>query len=106
MLEHSDLLIFHGGQNTLVNALQHRVLSIVFPCLIFERDFNARMIESMGAGIRLPHAEFRPAPLYDTASQLWRRGPRREALEVGKSLASTDGPGYLVRILKEYAAKG
>ena len=102
MLKRSDIFIFHGGQNTTVNAIQNEVPSMIFPCLVFERDFNARMAESVGAGVRLEHSEFTPSRLRETARQLIQRGFSKRARAVAARLRSLGGASYVVQILASY----
>jgi hypothetical protein len=42
--------ICHGGQNTIVQSLLNGVPLMVFPGPIFERRFNARRVQELGAG--------------------------------------------------------
>ncbi|MDI6696241.1 MAG: glycosyltransferase [Anaerolineales bacterium] len=46
-----DWTICHGGQNTIVQSLMNGVPLLVFPGPIFERRFNARKIQQVGAGL-------------------------------------------------------
>lgn len=48
ILEKSDAVIFHGGQNTLTAALMDGVPGIAVPGTDFERDFNARGLAKIG----------------------------------------------------------
>ena len=100
MLRKSGVFIFHGGQNTTVNAVQYEVPSIVFPCLVFERNFNARMIKSIGAGVRLKHSQFRPEILRQTARNLVHQGLSEKAQAIARSLKSLGGAERVVEILE------
>lgn len=50
VLPYCDWTICHGGQNTIIQSLMNRVPLLVFPGPIFERRYNARKVQEMGAG--------------------------------------------------------
>jgi uncharacterized protein (TIGR00661 family) len=51
LLPHCDLVISHGGLNTIIQSLTFGVPLLLFPGSIFERRYNARKVQSLGAGI-------------------------------------------------------
>lgn len=57
-IANSDLVISHGGANTVMNALSHGIPQIVFPDKYAERDYNGRAVARLGAGLNLPTEEF------------------------------------------------
>jgi UDP:flavonoid glycosyltransferase YjiC (YdhE family) len=84
ILRNSKALIFHGGQNTAMASLIHKVPSLVFPGTDFERDFNARALARIGAGIHCAVKDFTPkkvlentvellSPLYRLAAETYSR---------------------------------
>jgi UDP:flavonoid glycosyltransferase YjiC (YdhE family) len=59
-LQFCDWTICHGGQNTIIQSLVNDVPLLIFPGPIFERRFNARKIQSAGAGLMGEANEFTP----------------------------------------------
>jgi len=70
ILRGSQALIFHGGQNTAMASLIHKVPSLVFPGTDFERDFNARALARIGVGIHCAVEDFTPKQLLENTLQL------------------------------------
>ena len=70
ILRGSQALIFHGGQNTAMASLIHKVPSLVFPGTDFERDFNARALARIGAGIHCAVEDFTPKKVLENTLQL------------------------------------
>ncbi|MGB6068072.1 MAG: nucleotide disphospho-sugar-binding domain-containing protein [Desulfomonilaceae bacterium] len=70
ILRCSQALIFHGGQNTAMASLIHKVPSLVFPGADFERDFNARALAGIGVGIHCAVEDFTPNKLLEKTRQL------------------------------------
>ncbi|MGO9569808.1 MAG: glycosyltransferase [Desulfomonilaceae bacterium] len=70
ILRCSRALIFHGGQNTAMASLIHKVPSLVFPGTDFERDFNARALARIGVGIHCAVEDFTPKRVLENTLQL------------------------------------
>ena len=70
ILRGSQALIFHGGQNTAMASLIHKVPSLVFPGTDFERDFNARALARIGVGIHCAVEDFTPKKVLENTLQL------------------------------------
>lgn len=51
LLPHCDFVIGHGGLNTIIQSLSFGVPLILFPGPIFERRYNARKVQNLGAGV-------------------------------------------------------
>jgi len=51
LLPHCDFVISHGGLNTIIQSLSFGVPLILFPGPIFERRYNARKVQNLGAGV-------------------------------------------------------
>jgi UDP:flavonoid glycosyltransferase YjiC (YdhE family) len=60
ILGQCDLVICHGGLNTITQSVAEGVPLIVFPGPIFERRYNAKMLEQCGAGVMGELADFNP----------------------------------------------
>ena len=59
VLKSCDLAIHHGGQNTTVQVIEHKVPALIYPGLHFERHFNARKAEEAGCARVMQNEEFR-----------------------------------------------
>ncbi|MGO9121590.1 MAG: glycosyltransferase, partial [Desulfomonilaceae bacterium] len=70
ILRGSQALIFHGGQNTAMASLIHKVPSLVFPGKDFERDFNARALAGIGVGINCAVEDFTPEQVLEKTREL------------------------------------
>jgi UDP:flavonoid glycosyltransferase YjiC (YdhE family) len=63
-----DWTICHGGQNTIMQSLQHGVPLILFPGSVFERRYNAEKVQAAGAGVLRERAQFTPDALREALS--------------------------------------
>lgn len=63
VMKNTDLVIFHGGQDTMMTCLLNGVPGIVIPGKHFERGYNATQLEKTGAAKILPVYGFRPKRL-------------------------------------------
>lgn len=93
ILRCSQALIFHGGQNTAMASLIHKVPSLVFPGTDFERDFNARALARIGAGLHCRVEDFTPEKLLAAT---------REVVSVSYRLAAET---YSWKILRQGGAR-
>jgi UDP:flavonoid glycosyltransferase YjiC (YdhE family) len=95
-----DWVICHGGHNTIMQSLASGVPLVIFPGAIFERRFNASMVQKAGAGLFLELSSFSEERLGEA---LKRRdaclGPARE---LGEKIRGYDGPSL---VLAAMAAK-
>lgn len=60
ILPQCDLVICHGGLNTITQSLEAGVPVLAFPGAIFERRYNAEMLMKTGAGMMGETADFNP----------------------------------------------
>lgn len=101
VLDRSDAVIFHGGQNTAMASLLHGVPSLIFPGSDFERDFNARGMARVGAGIHMTSEDFTPDKIRGSLEQILKGSYRHNAREHGLGLRQLGGPvGAAELILK------
>ena len=79
-----DLVITHGGNNTVTEALHHGKPMIVLP-LFWDQVDNAQRIDETGFGRRLATYDFRDEELTDAIDELLADGPlaRRLVGDVG-----------------------
>lgn len=70
ILRGSQALIFHGGQNTAMASLIHKVPSLVFPGTDFEREFNAKALAGIGVAINCALEDFTPERVIEKTREL------------------------------------
>ena len=89
LLPRSRVMVHHGGQNSMMDALAYQVPQVVVPGRVFERQFNAEAVERTrcGLSVRAP----KPALIAEAALRLVDepaltsgiRGVRDELSELG-----------------------
>ena len=89
LLPRARVMVHHGGQNSMMDALAYGVPQVVVPGRVFERQFNAEAVERTrcGLSVRAP----KPALIAETALRLVDeptltsgiRGTRDELSELG-----------------------
>ncbi|MCB0831758.1 MAG: hypothetical protein KDB64_12580 [Solirubrobacterales bacterium] len=80
VLPHVDLVITHGGNNTVVESLHNGKPMIVLP-LFWDQHDNAQRIEETGFGRRLDTYRHEPAQLLDAVDELLADHSLRSRLE-------------------------
>jgi len=103
VLDRSDAVIFHGGQNTAMASLLHGVPSLIFSGSDFERDFNARGLARIGAGMHMKTEEFVPDHLIRSTRRLVRGAYRGNAVSHGRGLRALGGPGRAAELVLKAA---
>jgi UDP:flavonoid glycosyltransferase YjiC (YdhE family) len=105
LMERAHMAIFPGTHSMMISAVKHDVPCLIIPDL-FERSYNARCMERIGAGTLLEPEAVSPANIRNWAMQQ-RQGNRtiRSGDHSAKQeLQSIDGPGTVIRTLEELAA--
>jgi MGT family glycosyltransferase len=69
ILPHVDLVITHGGNNTVTESIHFGKPMIVLP-LFWDQYDNAQRVEEVGFGARLPTYEFEPEELHTAIDRL------------------------------------
>ena len=66
LLPRARVMVHHGGQNSMMDALAYEVSQVVVPGRVFERQFNAEAIERThcGLSVRAPKPLSLPRPRY------------------------------------------
>ena len=86
LLPHCDLMVMHGGSNSLLAALDIGLPLVVAP-LIADQFFNAHVLREMRLGLVVPHAQLTPASVRAAvdevlANPLFREQVRRLQAEM------------------------
>lgn len=106
VLEHVDVVVSHGGNNTVNESLAAGRPLVVLP-VGGEQGDNASRVEYLGAGLRLDIARFSAAEIRRKVDRLLSEPSFvRRAQEVATVLGRLDGPGTAVRFLERLAATG
>lgn len=101
ILPHACWTICHGGHNTIVQSLLHGVPLLVFPGALFERRFNAAMVEKCGLGFMGETSNFSVDWI---RSRLERHSELvRCAREMGHRLRSFGGPANAVKAIEAHS---
>jgi len=74
-----DVVITHGGNNTVTECLHHGIPMVVLP-LFWDQYDNAQRIHDRGFGVRLPTYTFADEALAAAVMRLHRDGPLRARL--------------------------
>jgi UDP:flavonoid glycosyltransferase YjiC (YdhE family) len=86
-----DLVITHGGNNTITEAFHHGKPMIVLP-LFWDQVDNAQRIDELGFGIRLPAFDFEDAQLTAAVDRLVADSSLHERLAaISRRLQSSPG---------------
>ena len=70
LLPRAAMMIHHGGQNSMIDALLYGVPQIICPGRVFERKYNAEQLARNGAGLVLPFAQFRADEISRLSEQI------------------------------------
>ena len=103
VMQAADLVICHGGNGTIYQALQHGVPIIGIPTLA-DQQFNMRMVERLGAGRRLSWEEFHRHPdrLLDIIDELLNDNQLQQNLErLQQSTTGYDAAGRACELIIE-----
>lgn len=104
-ITHSDLVISHGGANTVNNALLAGKPHIVFPDRYAERDYNGRSIARLGAGLNCSTEQLRPGNLRLMAEKVLADGTfAQNAARLGRRIQEHGGAQRVMELIKGVAA--
>ena len=106
VMERADVVVTHGGLNTVLDALAAGVPLVVVP-IAFEQGAIAARIERCGAGLVIPPRRLTAARLADALSRL-RQDPafRRNAGALRREIAEAGGVSRAVALIEAALASG
>lgn len=99
LLPYCSWTICHGGHNTIMESIMQGVPLLIFPGAVFERRFNAHMVEQSGSGFMGESDEFTVSWIQDKMKHY--NDLHQKCQELGKKIASSGGPGLAVKSMEE-----
>jgi UDP:flavonoid glycosyltransferase YjiC (YdhE family) len=106
LLADVDLVITHGGNNTITEALHFGVPTIVLP-LFWDQHDNAQRMDETGCGIRLPTYTFEQDAMSDAIDRLLADRPLAERLEaMSRRLRAAPGNERAAELIARVAETG
>jgi MGT family glycosyltransferase len=105
VLPEVDLVISHGGNNTVTESLHFGKPMIVLP-LFWDQHDNARRVEETGLGLRLAPYETTPDELNSAVDRLLEDAGLRSRLKgAGAAIRAADGVGLAARRIAEVGSR-
>jgi MGT family glycosyltransferase len=106
ILPQVDLVITHGGNNTVTEAFHHGKPMIVLP-LFWDQVDNAQRIDETGFGRRLATYDFRDEELTDAIDELLADGPlARRLIEMSTRIKASRGTVRAADLIERVARTG
>lgn len=102
----SDVVITHGGGNTITNAFLWHKPVMIFSHLYAERDYNGRAVERLGAGMNFRTEQFNPRDIVRNLNKII--GDTRfikNAQDIGNSIRQLGGSTRALELLEALAEK-
>ena len=100
LLPRARVMVHHGGQNSMIDALAYEVPQVVVPGRVFERQFNANAVERTrcGLSVRAP----KPALIAEAARRLVDETSLSDGLvRLRDELSALGGTERIVREVEE-----
>jgi len=102
IMQKSDVVICHGGNGTIYQAMSQGVPIIGIPTH-FEQEFNMQRVEDLEIGIRLSELEFEPRHLVEAVEKiLAEQGYKQMTQRYKKILAYYKGPQKGAQLISDY----
>ncbi len=106
LLPDVDLVITHGGNNTVTEALHFGKPMIVLP-LFWDQHDNAQRMDETGLGVRLATYEFEPAEIGGAIDRLLADGALGDRLDgIARGLQASPGNERAATLIEQLAASG
>lgn len=102
LLDSATMFISHGGQNSMVQGLMHGVPMLACPGHVFERRYNARSVERLGAGRMVEPDQLTPDVIRHACAEFARDlGYRQRATAAAAQLCALGGAVAAVAALEQ-----
>ena len=103
LLPYCAWTICHGGHNTIVQSILNKVPLIIFPGAVFERRFNARMVEESGCGVMGEISDFSKGWIENKLHTQHKFSKKVELLY--QKFTSYDGAKTAIKAIEEFCLK-
>ena len=102
IMEKSDIVVCHGGNGTIYQAMSNGVPIIGIPTM-HDQEFNLDRVEDLGIGIHLSELKFKPKHLVEAVDKIMTEKSFREhANRYKKILAKYNGPATGAQLIDAY----
>jgi len=102
VMKKSDVVISHGGNGTIYQAMSHGVPIIGIPTW-GDQEWNLQMVESMGIGIQLSELKFIPTDLSEAVEKIFSNEYyKTNALHYKKVLDDYNAPEKAVQLISSF----
>jgi MGT family glycosyltransferase len=106
LLPHCDLMVMHGGSNSLLAALEYSVPLVVVP-LIADQFFNARVTERIGLGRVVAREELTPARIRAAVDEvLAQQRYKATAVRLRTEMHALPDQHHAVELVEQVVAAG
>lgn len=106
VIANSNLVISHGGANTVNNALCHGIPQLVFPDKYAERDYNGRAVARLGAGLNLSTEQFEPNRLLKYVDWVLSDDQfKQNAIKLANIIRRYRGAGQVISLMEDLLAR-
>lgn len=104
VIEGASLVIFHGGQDTMLTTLLHGLPSITIPGQHFERKYNAMQMVQLGASYILPVHAFRARRLAQVTREILQGNYVTRSKQIAQCFSRFGGPEQAIDLLLTVAS--
>lgn len=102
LLEKSDVVVCHGGNGTIYQAMSKGVPIIGIPTM-HDQEFNLDRVEELGVGIHLSELKFKPSHLVEAVNKiLVNKNYSHNAQKYEQILAQYDGPAKGAELINSF----
>ncbi|MHC4474769.1 MAG: glycosyltransferase [Planctomycetota bacterium] len=106
IMKRSHVVICHGGNGTLYQAMSHGVPIIGIPTM-HDQEINLQRAVDLGIGIQLSDLKFQPSHLTEAVKQILAKDTYRQNIQRLKHvLANYNGPQKGAQLINSYLAEG
>lgn len=102
LLEKSDVVVCHGGNGTIYQAMAMGVPIIGIPTM-HDQEYNLDRVEALGLGIHLSELKFEPIHLRQAVNRIFNEKKyHKNALAMKEVMASYNGPKSGAMLIDEF----
>lgn len=105
IMKDTSLIIFHGGQDTMLTSLANGIPSLTIPGNHYERDYNATNLMNLNVSKKLPVISFRRSRLLQEVANILTEPYISNAKKLSEVLKEYGGTKLCAEILIQTATK-